>query len=114
MNSSAQLQVQGESLLLTGDVFFENVMNICDQGCILMNNMKKIKVNPSGLKQFDSSVLALCIEWLRWARAQQKELTFVNLPTFMQDLVRVHGLEGVLPVADQNPIEKKVSNSWEN
>lgn len=92
------LVADGATIKIVGDVDFQSVVSIWKQGLVLMQSMQKIKVELSGLKKCDSSILALCSAWIRAAHSKKKEIVFLALPAFMQDLVRVHGLDGVLPV----------------
>lgn len=91
----ATIEAQGQTLKINGELDFDSVVSICTRGIELMTAMRKIKVEFSGLKKCDSSILALCSAWMRNARLQKKEIEFMHLPTFMRDLVRVHGLEAI-------------------
>ena len=56
-------------------------------------------VDLAEVSELDSSLLALALEWLREARAAQRELAFANPPEALQTLCRLYGVEGLLPVA---------------
>ncbi len=95
----ATIEIQGEILKINGELDFDSVVPLCERGINLMASMKKIKIECSGLQKCDSSILALCSAWMRDARSKKKEIEFMHLPSFMQDLVKVHGLEAILPVS---------------
>ena len=44
----------------------------------------------------DSAGLALLVEWLRRARDGKRRLRFTNVPTQMQTLIRINGLQDAL------------------
>jgi ABC-type transporter Mla MlaB component len=86
------------TLVVDGDIRFENVVDICERGIVLMKTLKSpVMINCGGLINCDSSSLALCTAWVRAAVAQKKKIVFVHIPSFMQDLIRVHGLDTLLP-----------------
>ncbi len=89
-------------IVLNGVVHFENVESLWRQGLALMNSLQDIQVDLKGLSQSDSSGLALLTAWVRAARAQDKKIVFTHVPSFMQDIVRVCGLDGILPVLWEN------------
>lgn len=98
MNSTARLSVENDILSVEGQIHFESVMAICENGFQLMSTMKQIIVDLQKLEFCDSSGLALCTAWMRKMRAEKKSLIFINLPSFMHDLVRVHGLDAILSI----------------
>jgi ABC-type transporter Mla MlaB component len=99
MSAEILIDAKGETLRITGEVVFDTVVAIQEQGLNLMRSMKKVQVDLNGLKDCDSSVLVLCTGWVREMHKQKKSILFLNLPPFMKDLVRVHGLELVLPIS---------------
>ena len=48
--------------------------------------------------EMDSSALALCLAWLRDARAAGSAITFSNLPESLQTIARLYGVHSLLPV----------------
>ncbi|MBF6309145.1 STAS domain-containing protein, partial [Nocardia farcinica] len=47
----------------------------------------------------DSAGLALLVEWMQFARQQDRKLSFRNLPDQLRDIARISGLEDLLPLA---------------
>lgn len=99
IKKEASLKLMGDKLLVSGEVRFESVVNLFQKGMETMRRMHKITVDLTGLTHCDSSILALCSAWVREMHSHKKEITFVNLPPFMRDLVRVHGLDLILPIS---------------
>ena len=99
---TVNLEVKNNVLEVNGTIDFYNVVSLWQQGLVPINTLEKIKVDLKGLLNSDSSGLALFTAWVRAARAQNKEIVFINMPSFMQDISRVCGLDGVLPVLWEN------------
>lgn len=91
------LEIKNDKMIVKGTIIFETVAAVSQQGIESIRQMKDIQVDLGQLVKCDSSVLALCIAWARAAYLQKKNLVFLNTPEFMKDLIRVHGLEKVLP-----------------
>ena len=53
-------------------------------------------IDLSGVKDSDSSGLALLIEWLSIARAERKSLRYENIPTQLHQLARLSDVEELL------------------
>lgn len=92
------LEVNDDTLIVGGEIYFDNVVAAMELGLQYMQPKDSIKIDLSGLKHCDSSSLALCSAWVRARRRQKKEIVFIHLPPFMYDLIRVHGLDLVLPL----------------
>lgn len=98
MKKPAKLLVQDNTLQVTGQIQFDTVMTLYQESESLISMMKEIVIDLKNLEHGDSSGLALCTAWMRMAEAQKKSLHFINMPLFMQDLIRVYGLDSVLPI----------------
>jgi len=96
------LEIKNNVLEVNGSIDFYNVVSLWQKGLMSINTLDKIKIDLKGLLNSDSSGLALFTAWVRAARAQNKEIVFINMPGFMQDISRVCGLDGVLPVLWEN------------
>ncbi len=96
------LNDKNKMIEVTGAVHFNNVMALYEQGVICMRTLPEVKVDLKHLTESDSSGLALLTAWVREARQQKKGIQFINMPNFMYDILRVCGLDGVLPVLWEN------------
>jgi phospholipid transport system transporter-binding protein len=57
---------------------------------------RALRIDLAGLTRVDSAGLALLVDWLAWARAAQRRLSFASTPPALQALARLSGLEGLL------------------
>ena len=77
---------------------------------MVMANAKALRMALAGLleqpgmivdlmvvESADSSALAVILEWLRQAKAQQCELQFANLPASVRALADLYGIDTLLP-----------------
>jgi phospholipid transport system transporter-binding protein len=55
-------------------------------------------VDASGLRQFDSSALAVLLECTRQANAAAKTLRVEGAPPKLLELARLYGVDGLLPL----------------
>ena len=56
-------------------------------------------VDGSTLQQFDSSALAVLLECQRMARSKGRAFSVQSLPTKLQELARLYGVDGLLQSA---------------
>jgi len=58
----------------------------------------EVSVDAAGLRDFDSSAVAVLLELRRQLIAQGKSLRVVRWPRRLQDLVALYGVQELLPV----------------
>lgn len=83
-------------LELNGEVNFDNVVDILKESLDVFPSLPTITIDLKNLTKSDSSGLALLVAWMRRARAEKKNIKFLNMHSFMQDLARVSGLNKLL------------------
>ncbi|HLA75507.1 MAG TPA: STAS domain-containing protein [Gammaproteobacteria bacterium] len=85
--------------LLSGTLTFATVPQLYTQGAALFSNAATtVTLDLQGVKRTDSAGLALLMEWLRSARAQNKTIQFKNIPAQMMSIARLSGLDTILPL----------------
>ena len=89
---------EGRKMTVSGPVTLANAAGLLEAGRQhLAEGVKSVDLGE--VSELDSALLALALAWLREARAEKRELTFVNLPEALQTLSRLYGVEELLPVA---------------
>ena len=97
-NNQARVERQEDGrVMVAGDLNFETVPIIRQQGQALFANCSAIDVDLSGVVRSNSAGLALLIEWMRFAKSNNQTITFHHLPSQMQDIASVCGIDGKLP-----------------
>jgi phospholipid transport system transporter-binding protein len=59
---------------------------------------KALRFDLSGVDRADSAGVGLLIEWLRGARAAGCQLRYAHIPETLRAMIRVGGIEGMLPI----------------
>jgi phospholipid transport system transporter-binding protein len=85
--------------ILNGVLDFQTVPVIRQQGLDLFSEAPSLVLDLQGVSRSDSAGLALLIEWMRFARSQNKPISFINMPTQMLAIARVSSLDSILPLA---------------
>lgn len=101
MNNSpvltAEFEVQeGERSRVVGVLHFTTVTALLHVGSDAIANGRAAIIDLSGVKDSDSSGLALLIEWLSIARAESRSLRYENIPTQLHQLARLSDVEELL------------------
>lgn len=83
---------------ISGQVTFQTVPQfLAYANQWLHNPAKTVTIDMRQITLADSAGLALMLEWAQQAAAAQRELTFINIPEQVQELIRVNGLQQVFP-----------------
>ena len=101
MNNSAGITAdfepqEGERSRVNGVLHFTTVTALLRTGSEAIANGRAAVIDLSGVKDSDSSGLALLIEWLSIARAEHKSLRYENIPAQLHQLARLSDVEELL------------------
>jgi phospholipid transport system transporter-binding protein len=88
---------QDARIILNGPVTLANVAGLLEEGRRHLADGAR-NVDFGEVTEMDSSALALCLAWLRDARAAGSAITFSNLPESLQTIARLYGVHSLLPV----------------
>ncbi len=97
---TAQLQTSADNTIkISGALIFATVSSLWEQSKKLFTTpAKQLFFDFDAVTQSDSAGVALLLAWIRIARVQQKEISFLSLPEQMRAIARVSGLEAILPI----------------
>ena len=99
MVHTADFELQeGERSRVNGVLHFTTVTALLNDGSAAIGNGRAGVIDLAGVKDSDSSGLALLIEWLSIARAAKLRLRYENIPVQLQQLARLSEVEGLLTV----------------
>jgi phospholipid transport system transporter-binding protein len=99
MNTSiAKINIQDDTLSLSGVLDFESVLTVDALGQDWLQNLAPPEsyLDLSQIEYSSSAGIALLLGWLRAAQKQKKVLHFKNIPESLLALVKVSGLEEVI------------------
>lgn len=89
---------EGERSRVTGVLHFTTVTSLLSEGTEAIGNGRAAVIDLVGVKDSDSSGLALLIEWLSIARAARRSLRYENIPTQLHQLAHLSEVEDLLTV----------------
>jgi phospholipid transport system transporter-binding protein len=93
----AKFEVQdGERSRVTGSLHFTTVTALLPLGAEAIGNGRAAVIDLAGVKDSDSSGLALLIEWLSIARAARRTLRYENMPAQLHQLARLSDVDELL------------------
>ena len=86
---------------LSGAINFATAPDIEQQGRILLlaTDSAKWLIDLAGITQADSSALAVCLAWVRLARANRKTIIFTATPIELSALADVCGVAELLGIS---------------
>lgn len=87
---------EGGRMVVSGAVTLANVAGLLEEGRRHLGEGVR-SVDLGEVTQMDSAALALCLAWLRDAKAAGGSLTFANLPESLQTIARLYGVQSLLP-----------------
>lgn len=97
-SNAVQIKPSAEGgFLVSGALTFETVPSVVRSSTALLNGGADIIFDLQGISNADSAGLALLIEWMRAAHAQQKRIIFKNIPAQLLAIATMSGVEHILP-----------------
>jgi phospholipid transport system transporter-binding protein len=87
---------EGDRSRVIGVMHFTTVTALLRSGSEAIASGRAAVIDLSGVKDSDSSGLALLIEWLSIARAEHKALRYENIPAQLHQLARLSDVEELL------------------
>ena len=87
---------EGERSRVNGVLHFTTVTSLLRDGSDAIANGRAAVIDLAGVKDSDSSGLALLIEWLSVARAAKHNLRYENIPVQLHQLARLSDIDALL------------------
>lgn len=81
---------------VSGALTFETVPDLHKISAVWFKGAGDLTLDLAQVTNTDSAGLALLVEWLRRARDGKRTLRFTNVPTQVQTLIRINGLQDAL------------------
>ena len=86
-------QVETGHFKMTGTLDFETVPVILQKSLALFSASESLDIDFSAITRSNSAGLALLIEWIRNARANNQPIAFHHLPVQMQEIAKLCGVD---------------------
>lgn len=96
MTNQASITLQNERLLVSGDINFETAVSLWSDSLPLLTQ-DKLTFDFSGVSSSNSAGLALLLEWVKYAKQNNKVIQLENLPAQIVSIAGVAGVDGIFP-----------------
>ncbi len=96
-NIEAQTNTVGQ-LEIVGELSFNTVPKLREIGCGFITKRERPIFNLQHTVSEDNSGIALLMAWTRFANKLGKDVCFINLPNQLRDVIKLSGLEDILPI----------------
>lgn len=94
--------MKNNQIRLTGDLIIPEIDNIRKKiEADISTKEGDCVLDFSDVNRVDSSSLSLCLCFLRLAKKQEKQLTFINLP---EEMIAIADLVGLRAILHPNPV----------
>ena len=84
---------------LSGELSFQSVPALTGHIEPLLQDNADLVIRLDKVSRADSAGVAMLVEWQRLAQLQGKSLQFLDIPEQMLSIVRVSGLDSILPLS---------------
>jgi phospholipid transport system transporter-binding protein len=95
-SSTAFEVLEGDRSRVVGTLHFTTVTKLLETGTDAICNGKAAVIDLGGVKDSDSSGLALLIEWLSVAKSAKRTLRYENMPVQLKQLAGLSDVEELL------------------
>lgn len=96
VHKEAAIHFKDNTFYLSGDLAFNNVMQIYASSLPQLERSTKLDFNFSELTSSDSSGLALIIEWIKYAREHNKAISLKHVSEDLLSIAKAANLDNVL------------------
>lgn len=96
MKTMATIVEQQNRIMIRGELNFQTVVALWKNSLPILALHPSIDINLSEVTNSNSAGLALLIEWLKYAKTQNKKIIFSDMPSQLQSLASVAGLSSIL------------------
>lgn len=87
-----------DDLEISGELSFDSVPKLRLIGCQFIQEHKTPIFDLHAVEIRDISGLALLVAWTRFANEQNKTIRFINLPLKFMGMIKLSGLQEILPL----------------
>lgn len=98
MNKIAKVALINDQLQISGDLGFSNVMAIYEQSLPYIKKSNALAFDFSNVTSSDSSGLALILEWIKFAKENNKSIHISHLTKDLSSIAKSAGMTSLLPL----------------
>lgn len=91
-------RLESDRFVIKGALSFETAPDVLRQGIDLFRDASRVILDLDGVSRADSAGLALLVEWMRFARRSDKQISFMNVPEQLLHIAEASSIEEILPL----------------
>jgi phospholipid transport system transporter-binding protein len=97
--TSSSLSINDEGVVnVSGMLTFSTVAELSAAAPEKFGQQSELVINLADVSRSDSAGLALLIDWMRFAKNNNKSIVFQNIPDQMLAIANASGLDELIPV----------------
>jgi anti-anti-sigma factor len=92
--------IDKNTIYIQGDLTFSSANEAEKLGFQTINkcfnaNIMKINIDLSEVNSVDSSLMAILLSWIKFAKSKDAQLKFINLPKTVESLINLNNLDNI-------------------
>ena len=92
----AEIKQEADVIVVAGTLDFSNVMDLYAQSLAMLEKSNKLSFDFSQVQSGGSAALALILEWMKYAKKNNKSIQIKQLSPELTSLARVAGVDQLL------------------
>lgn len=92
----ASVCYQEGCLIVSGELNFSTVVSVWNESQPLLAKYNVLSIDLSRITSANSAALALLLEWLKYAKRENKMISFKKTPLQIQSIASVAGVDQLL------------------
>jgi phospholipid transport system transporter-binding protein len=96
MNKQASIHCEKDRLQVAGEINFVTAVSLWQESLPLLAKSNELIFNFSQVTTSNSAALALLLEWLKYAKQNNKSISFEQLPEQLVSIAKVAGLTNLI------------------
>lgn len=92
MTSVTGIKNQNGCLMVSGNLNFLTVPEVWQLSLPLLRDLKELRFDLEKVNSSDSAGLALLVEWMKYAKENQKKISFYHIPSQLDAIIKAAGV----------------------
>ncbi|MES2216775.1 MAG: STAS domain-containing protein [Pseudomonadota bacterium] len=98
MSSAASIDYQADSLQVSGALNFVTVVALWRESLAKLPAYNALHFDMAKVSDCNSAGLALMLEWLKYAKRNNKKIIFNNIPANLASIIKVAGINQIVNI----------------
>ena len=90
------IELKDNLFIVSGELDFTTIKDLWKVSLPLLASEKNLNFDMTHVDASNSAGLALMLEWMKYAKKENKKIHFANIPTQLQSIMEVSGIEKIL------------------